>query len=113
MSRVPLSSAPASVAHLDHLAAGSDHGSDSDSDSDDGQPRPAADGSANEHLAVGYRHERSFVVRGNNVGVFKHTEDDKLKHSTTISNIKNKKGQSFAPSKVRPSSTLTFRPSPS
>ncbi|KAL7410890.1 VID27 cytoplasmic protein-domain-containing protein [Mrakia frigida] len=79
---------------------GSDHGSDTESDSDDGQPRVAADGHKNEHLAVGYKHERSFVVRGNNVGVFRHTDDDKLKHSTTISNIKNKKGQSFAPSKV-------------
>ena len=84
------------------VLAGSDHGSDSDSgdDSDSAQPRPAADGNENEHLAVGYKHERSFVVRGNNVGVFRHTEDDKLKHSTTISNLKTKEGKSFKPSKV-------------
>lgn len=39
-------------------------------------------------------------MRGNNVGVFRHTNDDKLKHSTTISNLKTKEGKSFKPSKV-------------
>lgn len=51
-------------------------------------------------LAVGHNHERSFVVRGSSIGVFKHTEDDKLKYSTSISNIKTMDGVSFSPRKV-------------
>jgi len=109
-SRLAFSASRNDQLNLLSFTAGSDHGSDTESDSDDGQPRVAPDGHKNEHLAVGYKHERSFVVRGNNVGVFRHTDDDKLKHSTTISNIKNKKGKSFAPSKVCSISSRVFLP---
>ena len=41
------------------------------------------DGAQNSLLAVGYKNDRSFVVRGNKIGVFKHG-DDQLEFSTAI-----------------------------
>jgi VID27 C-terminal WD40-like domain len=32
----------------------------------------------NSALAVGYKSDRSFVIRGDKIGVFKHTQDDGL-----------------------------------
>ncbi|KAF2106285.1 VID27 cytoplasmic protein-domain-containing protein [Lophiotrema nucula] len=58
------------------------------------------DGTVNSQLAVGYKHDRSFVVRGNKIGVFKHTPDNQLQFSTTISNVKTPKGKAFSPNKV-------------
>lgn len=58
------------------------------------------DGDINSQLAVGYKHDRSFVVRGNKIGVFKHNPDNQLSFATTISNIKTPKGKDFAPNKV-------------
>ncbi|KAK9707718.1 Vacuolar import and degradation protein 27 [Basidiobolus ranarum] len=55
---------------------------------------------SNSQLAVGYKHDRSFVVRGTKIGVFKHTDDDQLEFSTTINNVSTPSGKSFAPSKV-------------
>ncbi|RKP21009.1 VID27-domain-containing protein [Rozella allomycis CSF55] len=55
--------------------------------------------SSNKILEVGYKHDRSFVVRGNQVGVFKHN-DDKLEFQTTIKNIQTISGKSFDPSKL-------------
>jgi hypothetical protein len=54
----------------------------------------------NSQLAVGYKHDRSFVVRGNKIGVFKHTPDNRLQFSTAISNVKTPKGKVFNPNKV-------------
>jgi len=36
------------------------------------------DDGQNSALAVGYKSDRSFVVRGDKIGVFKHTQDDGL-----------------------------------
>ncbi|ORX95192.1 cytoplasm protein [Basidiobolus meristosporus CBS 931.73] len=55
---------------------------------------------SNSQLAVGYKHDRSFVVRGDKIGVFKHTDDDQLEFSTTINNVSTPNGKKFAPSKV-------------
>ena len=60
----------------------------------------AGDSSKNSHLAVGYKHDRSFVVRGNRIGVFKHTEDDGLQWATTINNVGSLEGTPFSPAKV-------------
>jgi hypothetical protein len=57
-------------------------------------------GSRNSLLEVGYKHNRSFVVRGNKIGVFKHTDDEDLEFDTAISNIGTKKGASFSPTKM-------------
>ncbi|KAG0091073.1 hypothetical protein BGZ92_001573 [Podila epicladia] len=57
------------------------------------------DGAKNSQLAVGYK-DRSFVVRGNKIGVFKHNDRDGLDFSTTIKNLSNKKGREVNPSTV-------------
>lgn len=67
----------------------------------DRMPAPAnGDRDANSQLAVGYKFDRSFVVRGNRIGVFKHNADDQLEFSTTIENIRTPKGKDFKPRKV-------------
>ena len=58
------------------------------------------DGNMNSQLAVGYKHDRSFVVRGSKIGVFRHTPDNKLEFSTTINKIQTPKGNLFSPKKV-------------
>lgn len=72
---------------------------DSDEDEDDVVTRDE-DGNVNSQLAVGYNHDRSFVIRGSKIGVFKHTADNQLQFSTTISNVQTPKGKLFAPKKV-------------
>ncbi|KAG0378336.1 hypothetical protein BGX24_004113 [Mortierella sp. AD032] len=57
------------------------------------------DAAKNSQLAVGFK-DRSFVVRGDKIGVFKHNERDGLDFATTIKNIKNKAGREVNPSKV-------------
>jgi hypothetical protein len=73
---------------------------DSDESEDDVETGGPKDGAENSQLAVGYKHDRSFVVRGNKIGVFKHTADNQLEFSTTISNVMTPKGKAFAPHKV-------------
>ncbi|KAI6778135.1 Vacuolar import and degradation protein-like protein [Emericellopsis cladophorae] len=47
------------------------------------------DADMNSQLAVGYKHDRSFVVRGNKIGVFRHNPDNKLEFSTNISKLEH------------------------
>lgn len=58
------------------------------------------DGNVNSQLAVGYKHDRSFVVRGSKIGVFKHTNTNNLEFSTNISKVETPKGALFSPKKV-------------
>ena len=57
-------------------------------------------GDQNSQLAVGNNVDRSFVVRGDKIGVFKHTDDNRLEFSTAISKIATPKGKQFSPKKV-------------
>ncbi|KAF8933330.1 hypothetical protein BGZ58_006429 [Dissophora ornata] len=57
------------------------------------------DTAKNSQLAVGHK-DRSFVIRGNKIGVFKHNDRDGLDFSTTIKNISNSKGREINPSRV-------------
>jgi hypothetical protein len=52
----------------------------------------------NSLLAVGQAHNRSFVVRGSQVGVFKQTNDDDLEYVETFTPIKNARGAPLTPS---------------
>lgn len=61
---------------------------------------PSSDGEKNSHLAVGYKFDRSFVVRGNKIGVFKHTDDDRLEFATSINRVATPGGKNFAPSRA-------------
>jgi hypothetical protein len=72
---------------------------DSDEEEDDVNIREE-DGNKNSQLAVGYKHDRSFVVRGSKIGVFKHTPNNNLEFSTTISKVETPGGKLFSPKKV-------------
>lgn len=72
---------------------------DSDESEDDLVTRDD-DGNVNSQLAVGYKHDRSFVVRGSKIGVFKHTPNNNLEFSTNISKVTTPKGKLFSPKKV-------------
>lgn len=72
---------------------------DSDEEQDDLETGPQ-DGATNKSIAVGYKHDRSFVVRGSKIGVFKHTPNNHLEFSTNISEVKTPDGTLFSPKKV-------------
>ncbi|KAI9758553.1 MAG: hypothetical protein M4579_003045 [Chaenotheca gracillima] len=72
---------------------------DSDESAEDVVTRDQ-DGNVNSQLAVGYKHDRSFVVRGSKIGVFKHTPNNNLEFSTTINKVQTPKGKLFSPNKV-------------
>ena len=54
----------------------------------------------NEQLTVGYKGDRSFVVRGNNIGVFSHSGDSEVKFVGTIKQVATPKGKTFKPGQV-------------
>lgn len=72
---------------------------DTDEEEDDVVTRPD-DGNVNSQLAVGYKDDRSYVVRGSKIGVFKHTPNNHLEFSTNISRVETPKGKLFKPKKV-------------
>lgn len=72
---------------------------DSDESEDDVVVRDQ-DGNVNSQLAVGYKHDRSFVIRGSKIGVFKHTPNNNLEFSTNISKVETPGGKLFSPRKV-------------
>ena len=72
---------------------------DSDESEEDVELRDK-DGNINSVLAVGSKHDRSFVVRGSKIGVFKHMPNKHLEFSTNISKIETPKGKLFSPKKV-------------
>ncbi|EEH48162.1 uncharacterized protein PADG_04246 [Paracoccidioides brasiliensis Pb18] len=72
---------------------------DTDEEDDDVVTRDK-DGNVNSQLAVGYKHDRSFVVRGSKIGVFKHTPNNNLEFSTNISKVETPDGKLFSPKKV-------------
>ncbi|PKY08057.1 VID27-domain-containing protein [Aspergillus campestris IBT 28561] len=72
---------------------------DPDEEQDDVVTRDS-DGNVNSQLAVGYKHDRSFVVRGSKIGVFKHTPNNNLEFSTNISKVETPNGKLFSPKKV-------------
>ncbi|KAH0558734.1 hypothetical protein GP486_004624 [Trichoglossum hirsutum] len=72
---------------------------DSDESEDDVNVKDD-DGNVNSQLAVGYKHDRSFVVRGSKIGVFKHTPNNNLEFSTNISKVETPHGKLFSPKKV-------------
>lgn len=73
---------------------------DETDEEDDSQKFAAASGGKNEKLTIGYKHDRSFVTRGDMIGVFKHTDDNQVKFSTSINRISDLKGKTFTPGKV-------------
>lgn len=72
---------------------------DTDEDQDDVETQPR-DGNYNSQLAVGTNNDRSYVIRGSSVGVFKHLPNKNLEFSTNISTVKTPQGRAFSPKKV-------------
>ena len=83
----------------DEERAHSEEDYDEDEDEDEVVTRDK-DGNVNSQLAVGSKHDRSFVVRGSKIGVFKHTPTNQLEFSTNISKVQTPKGKLFSPKKV-------------
>ncbi|KAH0609394.1 uncharacterized protein H6S33_012880 [Morchella sextelata] len=73
---------------------------DSDEEEDDTHVKGNSTGEQNSQLAVGYKHDRSFVVRGSKIGVFKHTDNNELEFATNITKVQTPKGRLFEPKKV-------------
>jgi hypothetical protein len=71
-----------------------------DEEEEDEDEQAPKDGEQNKMIAVGYKHDRSFVVRGSKIGVFKHTPNNHLEFSTNISRVETPKGKLFSPKKV-------------
>ena len=74
--------------------------SEEEEDEEDASSVPKLSGERNSMLTVGYKGDRSYVVRGNNIGVFSHTGDNKVKYYATISKISTTKGKEFKPREV-------------
>lgn len=53
----------------------------------------------NKLLNIGYKGDRSYVTRGNNIGVFGRNEEG-LKFVGTISKLQDMKGKNFEPKNV-------------
>ncbi|KAF9988515.1 hypothetical protein BGZ65_001977, partial [Modicella reniformis] len=82
----------------------SDHEESSEAEEEEEEEEEEQDGfkqdsAKNSLLAVGYK-DRSFVVRGNKIGVFKHNEREGLDFATTIKNVTDSKGKDINPSRV-------------
>lgn len=54
----------------------------------------------NKNLTVGFKSDRSYVTRGNRIGVFKYTDDDDLEFTTAIENLSLDNKKDFNPSKM-------------
>jgi len=85
----------------------SDKEEEKDDDDDDDETESSVpirtkdeDGISNSQLAVAFKNDRSFVVRGSKIGVFKSTDDNSLQFATTINNVRSLDGQTFSPQKV-------------
>lgn len=61
----------------------------------------AAAGERNAHMAVGMANNRTFVMRGSQVGVFKHDDDERLEYVGRIPEVRTRAGELFTPSKVQ------------
>ncbi|KAL7797310.1 VID27 cytoplasmic domain-containing protein [Trichoderma ceciliae] len=73
---------------------------DEDDEDEDEEQQERNDREVNSQLAVGYKYDRSFVVRGSKIGVFTHTPDNHLKFSTNISKVTTPGGKLMNPKKV-------------
>ncbi|KAF8897592.1 VID27 cytoplasmic protein [Infundibulicybe gibba] len=74
--------------------------SDSDLEEEDDEVPALPAGDRNSQLTVGYKGDRSYVVRGSNIGVFSHSADAGVKYYATISKISTPSGVEFKPQQV-------------
>ncbi|PIL37131.1 hypothetical protein GSI_00823 [Ganoderma sinense ZZ0214-1] len=61
---------------------------------------PAMPKGRNKQLTVGYKGDRSYVVREDKIGVFSHTGHNSVKYYASISNVATPEGKTFSPRHV-------------
>ncbi|KAI0774253.1 VID27 cytoplasmic protein [Fomes fomentarius] len=61
---------------------------------------PALPKGRNKQLTVGYKGDRSYVVRDDKIGVFSHTGQNEVKYYASISNVATPNGKVFSPKHV-------------
>ncbi|KAJ7665555.1 VID27 cytoplasmic protein [Mycena rosella] len=81
------------------LNESSDSEEEEEEDEEDQLP-PLANGERNSQLTVGYKGDRSYVVRGSKIGYFTRGSDHQMKYGGTIDGISTTKGKEFRPSQV-------------
>ncbi|KAG6837421.1 hypothetical protein H0H93_009515 [Arthromyces matolae] len=74
--------------------------SDEEDDYVENGPTKLAGTDRNSQLTVGYKGDRSYVVRGNNIGVFSHSSEDGVQFYGNISKLATPKGKEFKPKHV-------------
>jgi hypothetical protein len=74
--------------------------SSEDEDEDEETAPQFNPGEKNSQLTVGHKNDRTFVVRGDKIGVFKHTPEGKLGYAATIKDLGFKKMKTFKPKHV-------------
>ncbi|KAG7449137.1 VID27-domain-containing protein [Guyanagaster necrorhizus] len=82
---------------LSELEPEDDYGSEGEEEDDVPSQLP---GEKNSMLMVGYKGDRSYVLRGNKIGVFNHTADYNVKYHLSIGNISTTAGKAFTPKHV-------------
>ncbi|KAI0750701.1 VID27 cytoplasmic protein [Daedaleopsis nitida] len=67
---------------------------------DEDEDVPAMPKGRNKQLTVGFKGDRSYVVRDDKIGVFSHTGQNQVKYYASISNLATPQGKSFSPKHV-------------
>ncbi|KAI0650792.1 VID27 cytoplasmic protein [Trametes meyenii] len=67
---------------------------------EDDEEAPTMPKGRNKQLTVGYKGDRSYVVRDDKIGVFSHTGQNQVKYFASISNVATPKGKVFSPKHV-------------
>ncbi len=86
---------------LFHYYCAADEDEDEDEITEDNGPPAGFQEGRNSQLTVGYKGDRSYVVRGDKIGVFRHKPDD-VEYVASIANLTDMKGKKFDPKNVRP-----------
>ncbi|KAJ7180159.1 VID27 cytoplasmic protein-domain-containing protein [Mycena crocata] len=77
----------------------SEEESEPEEEEEDQMP-PLPNGDRNSHLTVGYKGDRSYVVRGSKIGFFTRGSDHQMKYGGTIDGLTTTKGKEFRPNQV-------------
>ncbi|EJD00993.1 VID27-domain-containing protein [Fomitiporia mediterranea MF3/22] len=83
----------------DALGVGTSDQSESESEDEGDEAAAVAGepGERNSQLTVGHKNDRTFVVRGDKIGVFRHTDEGKIEYAATIRDLGFKKMKSLRP----------------
>jgi hypothetical protein len=83
-----------------YLAADEDEEEEEEEEEEEGTGPPTGlKEGRNSQLSVGYKGDRSYVVRGDKIGVFRHKADE-VEYVASIANITDMKGKKFDPKNV-------------